>query len=145
MRRLQNELKKMDLSPVENYSVAPVDNNLYHWAGTIFGPVGTPYEGGMFNIDINITVDYPHKAPKIKFLTRIFHPNISRSGDICVDILKDKWTCALTIDKTLLSIVSLLGDANPNDPLEGDIADLYLNDRDEFNRKARQSTLKYAN
>ncbi len=73
--------------------------------------------------------DYPFKPPKITFRTKIYHCNINNSGAICLDILKDNWSPALTISKVLLSICSLLTDANPNDPLVANIAQQYLNDR----------------
>lgn len=93
------------------------------------GPSNSPYAGGVFFLDIHFSQDYPFKPPKITFRTKIYHCNISSAGAICLDILKDNWSPALTISKVLLSICSLLTDANPNDPLVANIAQQYLHDR----------------
>jgi ubiquitin-protein ligase len=89
------------------------------------GPEESPYAGGIFFLDITFPVEYPFKSPKVIFRTRIYHCNINSNGSICLDILKDKWSPALTISKVLLSICSLLTDANPDDPLVADIAKQY--------------------
>ena len=88
--------------------------------------------------------EYPFKPPKLNFKTKIYHPNISAQGNICLDILKDQWSPALTIGKVLLSISSLLTDANPKDPLVPEIANEYINNRAAYDQKAREWTLKYA-
>lgn len=77
-------------------------------------------------------------------MTPIYHPNINDKGGICLDILKDSWSPALTITKVLLSITSLLTDANPDDPLMPEIARLYKTDRQRYDATAREHTRKYA-
>jgi ubiquitin-protein ligase len=89
---------------------------------------GSPYNGGVFFLDIQFPTDYPFKPPKVTFRTRIYHCNVNSSGQICLDILKEQWSPALTISKVLLSICSLLTDANPHDPLVGSIAQQFLQD-----------------
>uniref|UniRef100_A0A8C2RZY4 UBC core domain-containing protein n=1 Tax=Capra hircus TaxID=9925 RepID=A0A8C2RZY4_CAPHI len=98
---------------VLNYSAGPKGDNIYEWRSTILGPPGSVYEGGVFFLDITFSPDYPFKPPKVTFRTRIYHCNINSQGVICLDILKDNWSPALTISKVLLSICSLLTDCNP--------------------------------
>jgi len=117
---------------------------VYHWQATILGPPETPFAGGVFYLEIWFPVDYPFKAPKVKFKTKIYHPNINSDGAICLDILKDAWSPALTVSKVLLSISSLLADPNPDDPLVTDIAEQYKRDRSKYEAKAREYTRNYA-
>ena len=145
IKRLNKEYEEMKINPPFNCSAGPnSEDDLFSWSATIYGPEGSPYEGGVFELDINFPNDYPFKPPKIIFLTKIFHCNINSKGFICLDILKDKWSPALTISKVLLSICSLLDDQNPNDPLEPDIAKLYESNKNEFLRQAQIYTNLYA-
>jgi len=144
-RRLNKELKEMTKNPPDNCSAGLVDpSNLFKWEGTIIGPDDTPYHNGVFKMSIEFEEEYPFSPPNIKFITKIYHPNI-KNGSICLDILKkDKWTPALTVSKVLLSICSLLSDPNAMDPLDNDSAYLYINDKEKFNKTARGMTEKYA-
>jgi ubiquitin-conjugating enzyme E2 N len=88
--------------------------------------------------------DYPMSAPKVRFITRIYHPNIDKLGRICLDILKDKWSPALQIRTVLLSIQALLSAPNPDDPLANDVAELWKVNEQEALRNAREWTRKHA-
>ncbi|XP_058642643.1 ubiquitin-conjugating enzyme E2 E3 isoform X2 [Onychostoma macrolepis] len=112
-KRIQKELAEITLDPPPNCSAGPKGDNIYEWRSTILGPPGSVYEGGVFFLDITFSSDYPFKPPKVTFRTRIYHCNINSQGVICLDILKDNWSPALTISKVLLSICSLLTDCNP--------------------------------
>lgn len=146
LKRIQKEVEKMEKDAPENCSAGPIDSkDLTHWTGTLIGPTESPFEGGVFKINIRFPPDYPYSPPRIMFLTKIFHPNIDRHGNICLDILKSTaWSPALSIVKVLLSICSLLNDPNPNDPLEGEPASLIKTNMDEYKRIAREWTLRYA-
>ena len=146
LKRLQKELADIGKDPPANCSAGPAsEKEMYHWVATIMGPEGSPYAGGIFQLNIHFPTDYPFKPPKITFATKMYHPNINSNGSICLDILKDQWSPALTISKVLLSISSLLTDPNPDDPLVPDIAHLYKSNRSKYEATAREWTRKYAN
>jgi ubiquitin-conjugating enzyme E2 D/E len=144
LKRLQKELTEIQKDTPVNCSAGPCNNDLLNWEATIIGPTETPYEGGIFKLKILFPADYPFKPPKITFETRIYHPNINGTGGICLDILKDQWSPALNITKVLLSICSLLDEPNPDDPLMPEIAQLFKSNKAEFNRLAREHTIKHA-
>jgi ubiquitin-conjugating enzyme E2 D len=144
--RIQRELKDLKNNPPLNCSAGPIDDEeLYVWQATIIGPEGSPFENGLFKLKIEFPTDYPFKAPKIAFTTKIYHCNINSQGGICLDILKDQWSPALTINKVLLSICSLMNDPNPDDPLRPEIAEIYKRDRKTYNINAKLYTERYAN
>ena len=144
VRSIQKELSDIQYNNISNISAGPKNDNIMEWDASIIGPDNTPYSGGIFKLEIIFTNDYPYKPPKIRFITKINHPNINENGSICLDILKDQWSPALTIDKVLLSICSLLSDPNPNDPLVPEIAQVFKNDIIKFKKNARDYTNKYA-
>jgi len=144
LRRLKREYKNLVSDPPSNCSGGPIDGDYYNWMATIMGPTETPFEGGIFILKITFPPDYPFKQPKIKFETRIYHPNIDTTGNICLDILKDQWSPALTISKVLLSICSLLTDPNPSDPLRPEVANIYLKNKVAYDMTVRKETKKYA-
>lgn len=167
------------MGPVRALSLCLVDTILGSGRGCqIGGGVGadkqmqgdSPYSGGVFFLAIHFPTDYPFKPPKVNFTTRIYHPNINSNGSICLDILRDQWSPALTISKgtincsrfyaeevpvhaslalmmcvvVLLSICSMLTDPNPDDPLVPEIAHVYKTDRSRYESTAREWTRKYA-
>ncbi|RIA85004.1 ubiquitin-conjugating enzyme/RWD-like protein [Glomus cerebriforme] len=145
LKRINKELKDLENNPPEYCNAGPVDDNMFHWQATIMGPPESPYSGGIFFLDIIFPEDYPFKPPKVKFTTKIYHPNVNGDGVICVDVLKDKWSPGLTISKVLLSIFSMLTDPNPDEPLVPEIAQMYKTDRSRYQATAREWTREYAN
>ncbi|CAK0833950.1 unnamed protein product [Prorocentrum cordatum] len=129
LKRIQKELTDLGNDPPANCSAGPVGDDMFNWQATIMGPPDSAYTGG---------------PPKVGFTTKIYHCNVNANGAICLDILKDQWSPALTISKVLLSISSLLTDPNPNDPLVPEIAQLYLKDRAKHDATAREWVSKYA-
>mmetsp|Transcript_12619 Transcript_12619/g.25734 ORF Transcript_12619/g.25734 Transcript_12619/m.25734 type:complete len:147 (-) Transcript_12619:360-800(-) len=142
-KRIMMELKGSSSS--EGCSAGPVNpNNMFKWQGTIIGPKDTPYEDGVFFLDIDIPQSYPFKPPKMKFSTKVYHSNVSEKGDICIDTLKDNWSPALTISKVLIGIQSLLAQPNAEDPLNPDAGKLFRENRKRHDEVAREWTQRYA-
>nr|GAT55489.1 ubiquitin-conjugating enzyme E2 [Mycena chlorophos] len=107
------------------------DGNLFEWVGTIEGAPETIYSGLKFRISITFGPNYPYGAPQIRFETPIFHPNVDiSSGQICLDILQDKWSAVYSVHTILLSLQSLLGEPNNASPLNADAAAIW--DTPEF-------------
>ena len=143
-KRIQKELSELVKDPPSNCSAGPHSDDIMKWRATITGPEGTPYHGGIFFLDIEFPIDYPFKPPHVKFITPILHPNVNSSGGICIDILKDRWSPALTVSKLLLSLSSLMHEPNPDDPLVPELANLYKTNRAAYMAKVSAHTLKHA-
>eukprot|EP00924_Labyrinthula_sp_SR-Ha-C_P011337 snap_masked-scaffold_36-processed-gene-1.40-mRNA-1 protein AED:0.35 eAED:0.35 QI:0/-1/0/1/-1/1/1/0/194 len=144
-KRLKKELAEISLAEgSETISAGPESDNLYSWIATLQGPEGSPYEGGQFFLSIQFPKNYPFAPPKVLFRTKIYHCNIDAQGNICLDILKDKWSPALSIQKVLLSISTLLTDPNPDDPLVSDIAKHLKRDKIGHNEVAKKWTKEHA-
>ncbi|CAG9857483.1 unnamed protein product [Phyllotreta striolata] len=113
--------------------------------GEIAGPPDTPYEGGNFVLEIRVPETYPFNPPKVRFITKIWHPNISSvTGAICLDILKDQWAAAMTLRTVLLSLQALLSAAEPDDPQDAVVARQYKENLEMFKLTAKHWTNVYA-
>jgi len=142
-KRLEKELN--DIKSGTDISAEATTEDLTQWKGVMKGPAGTPYDGGHFVIDIDIPKDYPYNPPKMKFTTKIWHPNISsQTGAICLDILGKEWSPALTIRTALLSIQALLSAPEPSDPQDAEVANMYKQNRELFEQTARYWTETFA-
>ena len=145
LKHIKNDFYGLNKDPPPNISSGPIsDDDFFHWQATIMGPDDSPYFGGAFFLDIHFRNDYPFKPPKCKFTTRIYHPNINGNGSICLNILSEDWSPALSIEKVLLSISLLLSDPNPNSPLVPEIARIYETDKYRYYKTAREWAIKYA-
>lgn len=152
-------------------SASLVGESMTHMKGRIEGPPDSPYEGGVFVVDIQIPGEYPFEPPKMQFDTRIWHPNMcvaargparepirsstpahppprrrssSQTGAICLDILKDQWSPALTVKTALMSVRALLTAAEPDDPQDAEVARQYKTDPAQFAVTAQHWTATYA-
>ncbi|CAN6558253.1 unnamed protein product [Malus baccata var. baccata] len=101
-RRIIKETQRLLSEPAPGISASPSEDNMRYFNVMILGPTQSPYEGGVFKLELFLPEEYPMAAPKVRFLTKIYHPNIDKLGRICLDILKDKWSPALQIRTVLL-------------------------------------------
>ena len=121
------------------------EDDFCHFIGYIKGPDDSPYTGGVFKLHIELPLDYPFVPPKIKFDTKVWHPNVSSiTGVICLDVLSTEWSPAFTIRTALLSILALLTDPEPDNPQDAVVAHQYKTNRKMFEDKAREWTVAYA-
>ncbi|ETS63765.1 hypothetical protein PaG_02083 [Moesziomyces aphidis] len=146
LRRINKEINDCKNDKASGIQVSLIDDSPFHLVGTFPGPENSPYEKGTFDVDIVVPEGYPFQPIKMKFITRVYHPNISsQSGAICLDILKDQWSPVLTLKSTLMSLRSLLCSPEPNDPQDAEVAKHYRRDKDDFEKTARYWTEIYAN
>ncbi|GMQ00605.1 hypothetical protein CsSME_00047618 [Camellia sinensis var. sinensis] len=143
-KRIQKEMSDLNLDPPSDCSAGPKGDNLYHWVATLIGPSGTPYEDGIFFLDITFPSEYPFKPPEVVFRTRIYHCNVDSTGNVSLDILKDSWSPALTISKVLLAVKSMFTNPDTYKPVVPGIARLYLADRAKHDELAAEWTLRFA-
>ncbi|KAF9448775.1 hypothetical protein P691DRAFT_800272 [Macrolepiota fuliginosa MF-IS2] len=145
LRRVNKEITDCKNDKSSNIRIELVGDSPFHLKGSFPGPQETPYEGGNFDVDIVIPDSYPFQPVKMKFITKVYHPNISSaSGAICLDILKDAWSPVLTLKSTMISLQSLLCSPEPNDPQDAEVAKHYMTSKASFEETARYWTEIYA-
>ncbi|XP_061487816.1 ubiquitin-conjugating enzyme E2 T isoform X2 [Rhineura floridana] len=146
--RLKRELHLLTTQPPTGITCWQNGSCINDLRAQILGFADTPYEKGIFDLEIVVPERYPFEPPKIRFLTRIYHPNIDSAGRICLDVLKlppkGAWRPSLNIASLLTSIQMLMNEPNPDDPLMADISSEYKYNKQTFLRNARQWTEKYA-
>ncbi|KAL0236448.1 hypothetical protein GEMRC1_003030 [Eukaryota sp. GEM-RC1] len=142
--RINKEIVRLLRDKIDGISVTVDPSNNRYLICQISGPPDSPYESGIFTVELYLPPSYPMEAPKCRFVTPIYHMNIDHVGRICLDILKDLWSPAMQINTVLLSIQSLLQEPNPNDPLDEKLGTQYLTDKAGYLRKAKQETQKHA-
>ncbi|XP_041995546.1 ubiquitin-conjugating enzyme E2 36-like [Salvia splendens] len=143
-RRIIKETQRLLNEPAPGISASPSEDNMRYFNVIILGPSQSPYEGGVFKLELFLPEDYPMAPPKVRFLTKIYHPNVDKLGRICLDILKDKWSPALQIRTVLLSIQALVSAPNPDDPLSDNVAKHWTANESEAVETAKEWTRLYA-
>ncbi|KAF8194415.1 ubiquitin-conjugating enzyme/RWD-like protein [Mycena galopus ATCC 62051] len=145
LRRVNKEIADCKNDKTSNIRIDLIDSSPFHLKGSFPGPEDTPYQGGLFEVDIVIPESYPFQPVKMKFITKVYHPNVSSaSGAICLDILKDAWSPVLTLKSTLISLQSLLCSPEPNDPQDAEVAKHYTTSKRSFEETAVYWTKTYA-
>ena len=142
--RLKKELDSLLNKPLPGISTKILEENYRYLEITIYGPPDTPYEKGNFVLEVYITGSYPMEAPLIRFITRVYHPNVDKVGRICLDILKKNWSPALQISTVMLSIQLLLASPNCEDPIDDAVAKHFINDPIGAKKKAIEMTIEHA-
>uniref|UniRef100_A0A914KKD9 E2 ubiquitin-conjugating enzyme n=1 Tax=Meloidogyne incognita TaxID=6306 RepID=A0A914KKD9_MELIC len=148
-RRLMRDFKKLQDDPPAGVSGAPTEESIMHWEAVIFGPQDTPFEDGTFKLSLEFSEEYPNKPPQVKFVSKMFHPNVYADGSICLDILQNQWSPTYDVAAILTSIQSLLDEPNPNSPANSQAAQLYRENRREYEKRVHaiveQSWMTFSN
>lgn len=154
--RLFGKVNRVPLNPPEGIIAGPVsEENFFEWEALIMGPEGTCFEGGVFPARLMFPPDYPLSPPKMKFNSEIFHPNIYVDGRVCISILHapgddpmgyetsaERWSPVQSVEKILLSVVSMLAEPNDESAANVDAAKTWREDRQRFNDIARRTVEK---
>jgi ubiquitin-conjugating enzyme E2 N len=143
-KRIEKETQKLAQEPPPGIEASPDKDNYRYFHIAMGGPEGTPYQGGTYSLELFLPEGYPMEPPKVRFLTKIYHPNIDKLGRICLDVLKDKWSPALQIRTILLSVQALLSAPEPSDPLDTSVADHFIQNRGEAEKLAAEWNRQYA-
>ncbi|KAJ3056490.1 Ubiquitin-conjugating enzyme E2 2 [Rhizophlyctis rosea] len=138
-RRLMRDFKRLQTDPPEGVSGAPCPDNVLLWNAVIFGPEETPFEDGTFKLVLNFDEQYPTKPPHVKFISKMFHPNVYANGDLCLDILQNRWSPTYDVAAILTSVQSLLHDPNPQSPANAEAARLFNENKKEYNKRVRET------
>lgn len=119
-------------------------NDIFNWEATILGPPDSPYVGGKFLLKIEFPVQYPFKAPKLKFLTKVYHPSVQlESGDVCTDVV-GQWGPTLNARHCLQVVYSMLQSPESDHPLEESVAQQLRDKPKEFEKMAKKYTKEFA-
>ena len=143
-RRLLLECMDFRKNPTSFGDASPKDEDLMDWRIVINGPSNSPYDGGLFRVRVKFSAEYPFKPPSIKFLTKIYHPNVSTSGEICKELLTENWKPHLNIRYIMEVLRTLLICPNPLAPVEANIGAQYRENRAEFDAMAQKWTKNHA-
>jgi len=132
------DLRSLQSDPPKGINASPMKDDILSWTALMFGPEDTPWEYGTFQLEVRFTEEFPTKPPHVKFVSKMFHPNIYNNGEICLDILQNQWSPIYSISAILTSIQSLLTDPNPNSPANSEAAKLWSENRREYNLRVKQ-------
>ncbi|RFU78761.1 ubiquitin-conjugating enzyme e2 2 [Trichoderma arundinaceum] len=162
-RRLMRDFKRMQTDPPAGVSASPIPDNVMTWLvcpshphyaeqlltnisspslhrnAVIIGPADTPFEDGTFRLVMQFEEQYPNKPPQVKFISQMFHPNVYATGELCLDILQNRWSPTYDVAAVLTSIQSLLNDPNTGSPANVEASNLYKDNRKEYTKRVRET------
>lgn len=144
-RRLMRDFKRIQgdsQSSSGGISASPLADNVMVWNAIIIGPDETPFEDGTFRLKLTFDEQYPNKPPQVKFISEMFHPNVYASGDLCLDILQNRWSPTYDVASILTSVQSLLNDPNINSPANVEAANLFKDHKSQYVKRVRQTVEK---
>jgi len=151
---LQKQMMDIAKNASESFSVGLIDDDIYKWEVFINGPGGTPYEGGFFKAKLEFSDDFPMKPPKMRFISKMWHPNIHHNGAVCISILHEgedttgyeqpgeRWSPVQTVETILISVISMLADPNDQSPANVDAAIQFRDNNAEFKKEVRKTVRK---
>jgi len=154
LKRLHVEYKQLTANADtqdEMFTAGPIsESNFFEWECLIKGPDETPFEGGIFSATLSFPRDYPLNPPKMKFNPPIFHPNIYSNGEVCISILhspgedpnqyesaSERWSPVQSVEKILLSVVSMLAEPNIESGANVDACKVYRTNKADYERRVR--------
>lgn len=145
---LRKQMIELQRNPNESFSAGLVDDDIYKWEIIVMGPPSTYYEGGYFKARMEFPEAYPHKPPKLRFISKMWHPNVHSNGSVCISILHDagedeygyepaneRWTPVHTLESIIMSVISMLADPNDESPANIDAAKQWREDQDAFKKE----------
>ena len=158
-RRLMRDFKRMQTDPPAGVSASPIADNVMTWYtptfyptlsydrstnkysrnAVIIGPSDTPFEDGTFRLVMHFEEQYPNKPPGVKFISTMFHPNVYATGELCLDILQNRWSPTYDVAAILTSVQSLLNDPNTSSPANVEASNLYKDNRREYTKRVRET------
>lgn len=161
-RRLMRDFKRMQTDPPAGVSASPIADNVMTWYAkhptshstptthtntlprnaVIIGPSDTPFEDGTFRLVMHFEEQYPNKPPGVKFISQMFHPNVYATGELCLDILQNRWSPTYDVAAILTSVQSLLNDPNTSSPANVEASNLYKDNRKEYTKRVRETVEK---
>lgn len=156
LKRLMAEYRQLTINPPDGILAGPAhEENFFEWEALIAGPEGTAFDGGVFQAKLSFPIDYPLSPPKMKFQSEVFHPNIYADGRVCISILHapgddpmgyetsaERWSPVQSVEKILLSVVSMLAEPNDESPANVDASKVWREKRGEFTRIAEECVRK---